>query len=65
MNSPGEKLSSMLLEKSGGQSLIAPGRMKRLGQRTNDAQLWMCVMMKVKSDALKNNIAQELGMLGP
>ena len=31
----------------------------------NNAQLWMCLMVKVKSDAVKNNIAQEPGMLGP
>ena len=30
----------------------------------NNAQLWMCLMVKVKSDAVKNNIAQEPGMLG-
>ena len=27
-----------------------------LGQSRNDAQLWMCLLMKVKSDAAKNNI---------
>ena len=52
----------MLLGKNGD---IAPQRMKRLGQSRNDAQLWMCVVMKVKSDAIKNNTAQEHGMLGP
>ena len=31
--------------------------MKRLGQRGNYAQLWMCLVVKVKSDAIKNNIA--------
>ena len=44
----------MLLGKNGE---IAPERMKRLGQSKNDAQLWMCVVMKVKSDAIKNNTA--------
>ena len=44
----------MLLGKNGE---IAPERMKRLGQSGNDAQLWMCVVMKVKSDAIKKNIA--------
>ena len=39
--------------------------MKWLGQSGNDAQLWMCLVVKVKSDAVKNNTAQELGMLGP
>ena len=35
------------------------------GQSGNDAQLWMCLVKKVKSDAVKNNIAQEPGMLSP
>ena len=26
------------------------------GQSGNDAQLWMCLMVKEKSDAVKNNI---------
>ena len=42
----------MLLEKT---REIAPERMKRLGQRGNNAQLWMCLVVKVKSDAVKNN----------
>ena len=32
-------------------------RMKRLSQSGNSAQVWMCLGMKVKSDAVKNNIA--------
>ena len=39
--------------------------MKRLSQSENNTQLWMCLVVKVKSDAVKNNTAQELGMLGP
>ena len=39
---------------------IAPERMKRLSQSGNDAQLWMCLVVKVKNDAVKNKIAQEL-----
>ena len=35
----------------------APEGMKRLSQSGNNAQLWMCLVMKVKSDAVKNNIA--------
>ena len=35
----------------------APEREKQLGQSENNAQLWMCLVMKVKSDAVKNNIA--------
>ena len=51
----------MLLGKSRGQLLLDPGRMKRLGQSGNDAQLWMCLMEKVSSDAIKNNIARHTG----
>ena len=61
----GQKLSNMLLGKSGGQLMIASERMKRLGQSGNDAQWWMCLVVKVKSDAVKNNTAQETGTLHP
>ena len=44
----------MLLRKSEGRNRL---RMKRLSQSGNDVQLWMCVVVKVKSDAVKNNIA--------
>ena len=63
--SPTSKVSNMLLGKSGGELLITPERMKQLGQSKNDAQLWMCVVMEVKSDAAKSSIAQEPEMLGP
>ena len=33
----------------------APAR--ELGQSRNDAQLWMCLMVKVKFSAVKNNTA--------
>ena len=46
----------MLLGKSRGQFLTATVRMKRRGQSQNDAQMWMCLVVKVKSDAVKNNI---------
>ena len=32
-------------------------KMKQLGQSRNDTQLWMCLVVKVKSDAITNNIA--------
>jgi len=35
----------------------APERMKRLSQSSNDAQLWICLGVKVKSDTVKNNPA--------
>jgi len=44
----------MLLEKS---EEIAPEEMKRLSQSGNNTQFWICVVMKEKSDAVKNNIA--------
>ena len=53
----GQKVSNMLLGKSGGQLLIAPERMKRLGQSGNVDQLWMCLVVKVKFNAVNNNTA--------
>ena len=40
----------MLLEKSGE---TAPEGMKRLSQSRNNAQLWMCLLVKVKSNVCK------------
>ena len=57
MSSPGGKVPDMLLEKRGGQLLLAPERIKRLGQSGNITKLWMCLVVKVNSDAVKNNIA--------
>ena len=42
---------NMLLEKS---REIAPEGMKRLSQSKNNAQLWICMVVKVKSNADKN-----------
>ena len=70
---PGQKVSNMLLGKSGGQLLIVPEGMKRQGHSGHDVQLWVCLMVKVKSNTIKNNIgkkkkknniAQEPGRLG-
>ena len=36
---------------------IAPEGMKRPSQSENDVQLWMCLVVKVKPNAVKNNIA--------
>ena len=52
----------MILEKNGE---IAPEGKKRLSQSGNNAQLWMCLVVKLKSDAVKNNISLGSGMLGP
>ena len=42
---------------------IAPEGMKRLSQ--SSAQFWMYLVIKVKSDAVKNSTAQEPGLLSP
>ena len=34
-----------------------PERMKRLSQSRNYVQLWMCLVVKAKLNAVKNNIA--------
>ena len=47
MSPAGQKVSNMLLGKSGGQLLIASERMKQLGQSRNDAQLRIFLVMKV------------------
>ena len=46
--------AQMLLEKSGGITLE---RMKRWSQSKSSAQLWMLLVMEVKSDAVGNKIA--------
>ena len=45
----------MLLEKS---EEINPERMKKLSQSENNTQLWMHLVVEVKSDAVKNNTAK-------
>ena len=52
INFPGRLVPNMLLEESGE---ITPERMKRWSQSKNNAQLWMWLVMEVKSDAVKNN----------
>ena len=61
MNSPGWEVSNILLRKS---REIAPEGMKWLSQSGNNAQLSMCLLVKVKSDAVKN-AAQEPEMFNP
>ena len=50
----------MLLGRNGGQSQIAPERVKRLGQRGKDTQLWTCLVVKEKSDAVKNHTLKKV-----
>ena len=59
---PRSEVSNVLQKKSGGQLLIALERMKLLRQNRNDTQLCMCLVVKVKSSAVKNSIAYEPGM---
>ena len=54
MSPSGQQESNMLPGMSGER---APKGMKRLGQGGNNAQLWMCLVVKVKSDAIKSNTA--------
>ena len=42
---------------TGDNGKITREGMKQLGQGGNTAQLWLCLVVKVKSDAVKNNIA--------
>ena len=35
----------------------SPEGMKRLSQSKSSTNVWMCLVVKVKSDAVKNNIA--------
>ena len=41
----------------GEEKKIAPGRMKRLSQIRHNAQMWKCPVVRVKFNAVKNNIA--------
>ena len=52
-----QKVSNMLLRENEGQLLVSPERMKWLSQIGNNTQLWMCLMVKLKFDAVKNNTA--------
>ena len=50
----GQWVPNMLLEKS---EEITPEGKKRQSQSRNDAQLWICLFVKVKFNAVKKNIA--------
>ena len=55
-NSPGREVPNMLLESSGE---ITPEIIKRQSQSKNNSQFWMWLVMEVKSNAVKNNIAKK------
>ena len=54
MNSPHWQVPNMLLEISGE---ITPERMTRWSHSKNNTQLWMWLVMEVKSDTVKSNTA--------
>ena len=49
MSPPGQDMSNILLGKSRGLLVIIPERKKQLDQSGNNTQLWMCLVVKVKS----------------
>ena len=53
---PGQEVSNMLLRKNRGQLLVAPERMKWLGQSGEELRCGCESKEKVKVDAVKNNI---------
>ena len=54
---PGQKVSNMLLGKSREMAITnSSTKNEVVVPNGNDAQLWMCLVVKVKSDAVKNNI---------
>ena len=55
-------MPNMLLEVSGEITLE---RMKGWKQSKNNTQVWMSLVIEARSDAVKINIVQEPGMLGP
>ena len=40
-------------------------KVEKNNESKNNAQLWMGLVIEVRSNAVKSNIAQEPGMLGP
>ena len=50
---------------TGDQWRITPERMKGWSQSKNNTQLWMGMVLEARFDAVKSNIAEEPGMLGP
>ena len=44
---------------------ITPERMKGWNQSKNNTQLWMGLVIEARSNAVKSNIAEEPGILGP
>ena len=55
---PGWKVSNMLLRKREGQLLSS--RVKWLGQSRDDTQLWMRLVVRVKSNAVRKILHRNL-----
>ena len=49
-------MSSVLVGKDRGQ-LSEKKKERKVGPKQNNTQLWMCLVVKVKTDAVKNNTA--------
>ena len=64
MSPPGQKVSNMLLARSGGQLPKAPERMKRLGHDDVEMMFSCECVWWWKPNTVKNNIAYKPGMLG-
>ena len=51
-------MSNVLVGKSRGQlSEKKRKKERKVGPKQNNTQLWMCLVVKVKTDAVKNNTA--------
>ena len=50
-----EPLTSIGVQNATGEGQRNSSRKKRLGQSENEVQLWISLVVKVKSDAVKNN----------
>ena len=61
MNSPGQQVPPNPEDQWRNNSR----KIEEMEQTKNTTQLWMLLVMEVNSDAIKSNIAQKPGMLGP
>ena len=64
MSPPGQKVSNMILRKN---REVAPKKKKKIRgwAKVEITQLQMCLVVKVKSDSVKNDTEWEPGMLSP
>ena len=50
-------MSNVLVGKDRGQLSEKKKKERKVGPKQNNTQLWMCLVVKVKTDAVKNNTA--------